>query len=104
MEMEEIVGVGLESYASGLLVGSSGFVGFDLRPESMFVGNVVDLTVDALVVNESVASFDVSVSVTGFLSVLFAMVVFHVVAEVIGLWFMKLKVRRKSFITKYVKG
>lgn len=91
VEVKEFVGVRVESYAGGLLVGSSRLVCFDFSSESFLIGNVVDFTVNTFLIHKSVTSFYISMSITGFFSVLLTMVIFYMISEMVRLGFMKLK-------------
>lgn len=95
VEVKEVLGVRVESYVGGLLVGSSRFVCFDFSSESFVIGNVVNFSVNAFFIYKSVTSFYISMSITGFFSVLLTMVIFYMVAKMVRLGFMKLKKKEK---------
>lgn len=73
---------------SGVLVVGSGFVGLYGGPVTMSISDVVYLSVDTVGIGVSVASLNIAVSVTGFLSVLleFTMVTSDVVGVLVGDW------------------
>ncbi|GIX67279.1 hypothetical protein CEXT_791371 [Caerostris extrusa] len=87
-----IVGDHVDS--SRILVGGSWLVGLDLSSESGTVSDVVDLSGDALVVGETVVSYNYSGTVSGFFSVLFTVVVLDGVSELVGLGLMNLQKRK----------
>lgn len=76
---------GLDLDIGWILVVGSWFVGLDISPESIGIGYVVHLPVDAVSVGVSVASLYVTFAVTGFFAILseFAIVASDVVAKVV---------------------
>ncbi|GFY58287.1 hypothetical protein TNIN_444141 [Trichonephila inaurata madagascariensis] len=83
--------VGDQVNGGRVLVGGSGFVGFDLSSEATVVGDAVDLSADFTGIGETVVSLD-CMSVSGLLPLLLIVVVLHAVSESVGLEIMVLYV------------
>lgn len=62
-------GLGVDLHVGRALGSHAGLVGLDLGPETVLVGDVVDVSEDAVWVGVSVAASDGAVVVGGFLSV-----------------------------------
>ncbi|KFM69815.1 hypothetical protein X975_09531, partial [Stegodyphus mimosarum] len=87
VKMKIFMSVRMESNISRLLVGSSRLIGFNFSTESFLVSNVMDFSVDSFLINETVTALHITMSITGFFSVLFSMVVLNMVSKVIRLGF-----------------
>ena len=81
----DLDGLSVDFYISGVLVVGAWFVGPYLGTESMGISNVVNLPGDTVSINVSVASLDIAVSISGFLSGLleFTMVTSDVVVVLV---------------------
>ncbi|GIY33912.1 hypothetical protein CDAR_571101 [Caerostris darwini] len=73
---------------SRILVGSSWLVGVYFSSESMMISNIVYLSVDTSVVSETIASLDMSMSISMFVSVLRSMMILYVITEFVRLGMM----------------
>lgn len=82
----DLDGLSVEFYVSGILVVGSRFVGPDLGTESMGISNVVNLSGDTVSIDVSVASLNISVSVSGFLSGLLEFTVITSDVVVVLVW------------------
>lgn len=82
----DLGGLSVDFYVSGILVVGSRFVGPDLGTESMGIGNVVYLSGDSVGIDVSVASLNISVSVSGFLSGLLEFTVITSDVVVVLVW------------------
>lgn len=82
----DLDGLSVDFYVSGVLVVGSGFVCLDLGAESMSISNVVDLSGDTMGIDVSVASLNVSVSISGFLSGLLEFTVITSNVVVVLVW------------------
>ncbi|GIY17751.1 hypothetical protein CDAR_407021 [Caerostris darwini] len=85
IRVNSILSIRMNFHISRVLVSGSWFVGLDNGSESMTVRDIVDLSVNTTLISEAIASLDVAMTISMLVSVLFTMMVFHLVSKFIRL-------------------